>query len=125
MVQGSLIPDPPASEIDGNGSRVTVSKERGVDKGEGACAQKRSPVLAAWRSALLGVSPMEVAFQVSRLWNPSWRRKAAAQRWVRVRTMKAARPGSLASRRFFPGRVLPAVSSEITGPPAAGLPTNG
>ena len=53
MVQHCLIPDPPGSEIDGNGSRVTVSKGD-VDKGERACGQKRSPVLADWRSVLIG-----------------------------------------------------------------------
>jgi len=52
-------------------------------------------------------------------------KNAAARTWVRVRTMKAARPGSLASGRFFPGRVLPAVLIEITGPAAAALPMNG
>ena len=38
--------DPPGSEIDRNGSRMTGKQARGVDKGERACGQKRSPVLA-------------------------------------------------------------------------------
>src|SRR5262249_361637 len=73
IVQHSLIPDPPGSEIDGNGSRVTVSKGD-VDKGERACGQKRSPVLADWRSVLIGDSPLDVAFQGWRFSKPTWRK---------------------------------------------------
>jgi hypothetical protein len=44
-----------------------------VDKGEGACSQKRSPVLADSRSVLIGHSPLDDAFQGSQL--STWRRK--------------------------------------------------